>query len=110
MQIVSQETIGYNAGGPGVIFHDTTLSGDGTPGAPLKVIGGGGGGGFTYINEIVAGSGTSFTLAHVPAVGANVVVYGGGSRLYPTMDYTIAGAVITMVNSYSAGQVLADYS
>ena len=35
-------------------------------------------GGFTYINEIVSGSGTTFTLAHVPQNGANVVIFGGG--------------------------------
>src|ERR1035437_4496793 len=37
-EIVSQETVGYNAGGPGIIFHDTTLGGSGQPGDPLKVI------------------------------------------------------------------------
>jgi hypothetical protein len=37
-KIVSQE---WNYGGPGVIFHDTSLVGDGSPGAPLKVVGGG---------------------------------------------------------------------
>lgn len=69
-----------------------------------------GGGGFTYINEIVAGSGTSFTLAHVPVDSSRVALYGGGSRLTPTADYTISGAAITMAFGYSAGQVLADYS
>lgn len=71
---------------------------------------GGGGGGFTYINEVVAGSGTSFTLDHTPVDSSRVALYGGGSRLTPTADYTIAGAAITMAFAYSAGQVLADYS
>lgn len=72
----------------------------------------GGGGGFTYINEIVGGSGTSFTLANVPADSSKVALYGGGSRLTPGggNDYTISGANITMANSYASGQVLADYS
>lgn len=71
-----------------------------------------GGGGFTYINEIVGGAGTAFTLAHVPVDGSKVALYGGGSRLTPGAgnDYTISGASITMTNSYSTGQVLADYS
>lgn len=76
----------------------------------ISATGGDGSGGFTYINEIVAGSGTSFTLANVPADSTRVALYGGGSRLIPTADYTISGATITMTNSYSAGQVLADYS
>lgn len=67
-------------------------------------------GGFTYINEIVSGSGTTFTLAHVPQNGANVVIFGGGSRLTYGVDYTITGAIISMANAYSAGQVVADYS
>lgn len=71
-----------------------------------------GGGGFTFINEIVSGSGTSFTLANVPVDSTKVALYGGGSRLTPGVsnDYTISGAAITMTNSYSSGQVLADYS
>lgn len=71
-----------------------------------------GGGGFTYVNEIVGGSGTSFTLAHTPVDSTKVALYGGGSRLTPGSgnDYTITGAAITMTNAYSAGQVLADYS
>lgn len=73
---------------------------------------GSGGGGFTYINEIVPGSSTTFTLKNVPVDSTRVALYGGGSRLYPGVgnDYTITAAVITMANSYASGQVLADYS
>lgn len=74
------------------------------------LISSGGSGGFTYINEVVAGSGTSFALAHTPIDATRVALYGGGSRLTPTDDYTISGATITMTNAYSSGQVLADYS
>lgn len=70
----------------------------------------GGGGGFNNINEIVSGTGTAFVLANTPIDSTKVCVYGGGSRLYPTLDYTIAGKNITMVNGYATGQVLADYS
>lgn len=97
-------------GGPGVIIHDSTLSGTGIPGDPLKVVSSGGGSGFTYSNEIVAGSGTTFTLAHVPTNSAGLLLFGGGSALIQGADYTIAGAVITMTNPYSAGQVVAFYS
>lgn len=80
--------------------------------ADVTISASGGKGGFTYINEIVSGSGTSFTLAHVPVDSTRVALYGGGSRLTPGTgnDYTISGAVIIMANSYASGQVLADYS
>lgn len=61
-------------------------------------------------NEVVSGSGTTFTLANTPIVGS-VHVHGEGQRLTLTIDYTISGAVITMVApaTYAAGAVLADY-
>lgn len=62
-------------------------------------------------NEVVSGSGIIFTLVHIPVSGT-VVVYGNGQRLTPGAgnDYTISGAIITTTNSYSAGQILADYT
>ncbi len=59
-------------------------------------------------NEVVSGSGTTFTLAATPTTGS-VHLFGQGQRLIPTTDFTIAGAVITTVNSWAAGTVLADY-
>lgn len=60
-------------------------------------------------NEIVNGSGTSFTLANTPIAGS-VHLYGNGQRLTPGgVDFTIVGTAITMVNSFSTGTVLADY-
>lgn len=61
-------------------------------------------------NEVVSGSGTTFTLAATPLAGTEHI-HGAGQRLTPGVgnDYTISGAVITTVNSYSAGQILADY-
>lgn len=76
----------------------------------LLVDSGGGAGTFVY-NEIVAGSGTTFTLANTPIAGTQAI-YGNGQRLTPGAgnDYTIATATITILNgSYSAGQILADY-
>lgn len=64
---------------------------------------------FIY-NEVVSGSGTSFTLAHTPVTGL-YAVYGAGQRLKPGAgnDFTISGAVLTMANTWAAGDILADY-
>lgn len=63
----------------------------------------------TFVNnEVVAGSGTTFTLANTPTAGS-VDVYALGQHLVPTTDYTISGAVITTVSSWSAGNILASY-
>jgi len=64
-------------------------------------------------NEIVSGSGTSFTLANTPQTGT-VKLYGAGQRLTPGAgcDYTISGATITIIQTgatYATGTVLADY-
>lgn len=70
-----------------------------------------GGGGGTFVNnEIVSGSGTSWTLASTPLVGTEHI-YANGLRLTPGAgnDYTISGTAITTANSYSAGALLADY-
>jgi len=74
-------------------------------------------GGTPVYNEIVSGSATTFTLAHTPVSGT-VRLYAGGNaepqtgRLLPGAgnDFTISGAVITMLNgSFDAGTILADY-
>lgn len=64
--------------------------------------------GTSVYNEVVSGSGTTFTLAHTPILGT-VRVYANGQRLTPTVDYSITGAVITTVSSWSAGMITADY-
>ena len=66
-----------------------------------------GGNNFVY-NEIVSGSGTTFTLAYTPVAGM-FALFAQGQRLYPPADYTLAGAVITTVNSWLAGNILCDY-
>src|SRR5579872_3625737 len=52
-------------------------------------------------NEVVSGSGTSFTLANTPVSGS-VKVWGAGIRLTPGAgnDYTITGSAITTTTSY----------
>ena len=69
-----------------------------------------GGGGSFVDNEIVSGSGTSWTLAHTPTSGSQHI-YANGQRLIPGggNDYTISGATVTTTFSWSAGTVLADY-
>jgi hypothetical protein len=67
-----------------------------------------GGASTSVYNEVVAGSATTFTLAHTPDTGT-LRLYANGQRLTPTTDYTLAGAVITTVLSWSATNITADY-
>ena len=68
------------------------------------------GGGTPVENEVVSGSGTSWTLANTPVSGS-VKLWAGGIRLTPGAgnDYTISGSTITTASSYSAGALIADY-
>lgn len=61
-------------------------------------------------NEVVSGSGTSWTLSATPIAGS-VKLWGGGIRLTPGVgnDYTISGTSITTANSFPAASLLADY-
>src|SRR5450755_4733526 len=63
------------------------------------------------VGEIVAGSGTSWTLAEAP-VPNSVALYASGVRITPGVgnDYTINGIAIVTAGSYSAGQLTADYT
>lgn len=102
----SQLSRGYlHGGGLSTVSHDSTLTGNGTPQSPLSVVASS----TAFIdNEVVAGSGTAWTLGTVPVANSQHI-YANGQRLTPIVDYTIAGAVITTVFSWSAGTVLADY-
>lgn len=68
------------------------------------------GNGVPVENEVVSGSGTSWTLANTPVSGS-VKLYAGGIRLNPGAgnDYTISGSSITTAASYSTGALIADY-
>ena len=72
--------------------------------------GGGGGASSTVFidDEVVAGSGTSWTLSGTPISGS-LKLYALGQRLKLTTDYTITGTAITTVLSWNAGELLADY-
>ncbi len=75
----------------------------------LLISGGGGSGNNFVYNEIVAGSGTTFTLAHNPVAGL-YSIYAQGQLLLPLgVDYTISGAVITTVNTWVASDITASY-
>jgi hypothetical protein len=58
-------------------------------------------------SEVVSGSGTSWTLANTPVAGS-VKLY-AGTRLTPSVDYTITGTSITTTGSYPTGALVADY-
>jgi hypothetical protein len=73
----------------------------------LVTIAGGAGVNFAD-NEVVAGDVQTFTLANTPVLGSEKI-YANGQRLAPTTDYTISGNVLTMVNSWPAGTITADY-
>lgn len=66
------------------------------------------GGNTSVYNEVVSGSGTSFTLANTPVSGT-LRVYANGQRLLPTTDFSLSTATITTVLSWSAGSISADY-
>lgn len=70
--------------------------------------GGAGASSTSVYSEVVSGSGTSWTLAHAPSSGT-LQLYGNGQRLTLTVDFSITGAAITTVNSFSAGTIIADY-
>lgn len=74
----------------------------------LSGSGGSAGSATTVVGEVVAGSGTSFTLAHTPNAGT-LAVYAIGQRLTLTTDYTRVGTAITTILSWSAGDLQADY-
>lgn len=66
--------------------------------------------GTQVVGEVVSGSGTAWTLAHAPTAGT-LAIYGAGPRLKGGgADYTQVGTAVTTVNSFSTGDLLADYS
>jgi len=96
----------WHGSGLSKVTTDSTLTGLGTGASPLSVVNSSG---ITFVeNEVVSGSGTTFTLANTP-VALSVHVYGAGQRLVLTTDYTISGKIITTVNSWNATDIVADY-
>lgn len=96
----------YAAGGLSAVAHDSSLTGDGTGSNPLKVAAGAMGN--TIFGEVVAGGTNTFTLAHIPV--GTIFLAANGQVLTLSTDYSIVGAVITTVSSWSAGTVIAAYS
>lgn len=77
------------------------------PNGTVQISSSGGGGNIVY-NEVVAGSGTSWTLANTP-INNSLQLFANGQRLTPTVDYSITGSAITTVLPWAAGTLLADY-
>lgn len=76
----------YNAG-----RNDVTISA-GAAGTPVA-------------GEVVSGSGTSFTLANTPISGT-LQLFGRGQRI---TNFTLSGAAITTSDTWSSGDLVADY-
>lgn len=49
------------------------------------------------------GSQTQFTLGAVPLVSENVIVFVGNALMTPTLDYTVAGALLTFATAPASG-------
>lgn len=64
-------------------------------------------------NEVMGGTvnGTNkvFTLAATPSVGSEHI-YLEGQRLTPTVDYTISGVTVTLINAPTLNAPIADYT
>jgi hypothetical protein len=58
-------------------------------------------------NEVVSGSGTSWTLANAPVAGSVELYDDSGERLYQNQDFTVSGSVIT--TSLSFASLISDY-
>lgn len=69
----------------------------------------GGASGTSVYGEVVAGSGTAWTLASAPTAGT-LRLYANGQRLTVTVDYTQTGTSITTLTGWAVGTLLADYS
>ena len=96
----------WHGGGLSKVITDSTLTGQGTGASPLSVVNSSS---ITFVmNEIVSGSGATFTLANTP-VALSVAVYIRGQRALLGTDYTISGKIITTTNSLSASDLIADY-
>ena len=94
-------------------FESSTTSGLVLPGQIDQITGrilvdvtSSGGNTFVY-NEVLSGSGTSFTFATAPITGL-YAIFANGQRLTPTVDFTISGGNVTTVDSFATGTLLAD--
>lgn len=97
--IVSQETSNY--GGMGIVFHDATLTGDGTPTAPLKVVASGMGVNFETPVGLIDGLNTSFTVSNIPKA-----IILNGQTYFQDDGYTITSLTITMLITPVVGSTL----
>ena len=70
-----------------------TFSGGGSPG--------------TYVEEVVSGNGTSWTLAHTPV--SILFVEARGQTIYPPAAWSNTGTALTTTDSWTTGDILVGY-
>lgn len=95
---------------PSVISLDYTGAGvTATPGSPAAnvtvEIPGGTSVNMVY-NEALPGTGTSFTLAHAPSPSGSLILWKNGQGMTEGIDFSLAGAVITMFVSVTSDDAL----
>lgn len=73
--------------------------------APISTISAG----IVVYNEVVNGDVQTFTLLHTPVAGT-LRVYARGQRILPTTDFTLTGAIITTTDTFTIGDLYADYT
>jgi hypothetical protein len=73
--------------------------------APISTISAG----IVVYNEVVNGDVQTFTLLHTPVAGT-LRVYARGQRILPTTDFTLVGAIITTTDTFTIGDLYADYT
>lgn len=85
------------------VSHDTTISGDGTPEKPLKVVGGGGAPTRETPVGDINGVNTTFTITSA----TTHLIYHNGALLEEGAgnDYTISGTVLTMLWAPESGKL-----
>lgn len=66
------------------------------------------GAGTSIYNEVVAGDVQTFTLLHTPTTDT-LRVYARGQRILPTSGFTLTGAIISTIDTFTTGDLYADY-
>lgn len=105
-QIIKKVTVyegylGNGQGGPGIIMHDSSLSGTGVPGDPLSVAGGGSGVNVETPSGAINGSNVTFIVTHTPKF---VVL--NQQTLFQNDGYTLSGLTIIMLVVPVSGSTL----
>lgn len=66
-----------------------------------------GAGGLNYaFDEVLSGTGTSFTIAHTPSPSGSLILWKNGQGLTVGVDFSISGAGLTMFEPVNANDAL----